>query len=170
MKNKLAPKKVGVIGNNPSPPAKPVCPIDQAMDTALFWLDQEGIKTASKGLGQWAVSDFQSKPAVLKKLGDLKKNGVDVLLVCSDPVVNANVRHLIEAAHDPTMQMKTMHEFREPVDKSGGDQCYGPNFTSLFIQAAGIVNQINAQLTSRSPSAAAGTISVQTAQSYDKVP
>jgi hypothetical protein len=166
MKNQLAPTKVGVIGNNP--PGALLCPIDQAMDNALFWLNQEGIKTASKNLGQWAASDFQSKQAVLTKLASLKANGVDVLWVCSDPIVNSNAGYLIAAAHDPQMKMKTMHEFREPVDKHGGDQCYGPNFLSLFSQAAGIVNKIQ-QSTSKSP-LAAGSIDVQIPQSYDKVP
>jgi hypothetical protein len=114
------------------------------MNAALKALDDAKIQKAAKTLGQWAASDFQNKQACLAALNRLKKadKEVDVLLVCSDPVVSANVHHLIRAAHDPSMNMKTMHEFREHVDHDGGDQCYGPNFPQLFNRAAWYVYQI----------------------------
>jgi hypothetical protein len=138
LNKKTNPKLVGVIGNDP--PANPVCPIDGAIDQARTAL---GAKAAPKKLGQWSPSDFQSVAAVTAKLGPLKAAGVDVLLVCSDPVVAANVDNIINAAHDPKMNMKTMHEFQEPVTGSHhGDHCYGPNFASLFSQAAWYVYDI----------------------------
>jgi ABC-type uncharacterized transport system substrate-binding protein len=134
--NKMKPKMVGVIGNDP--PANPVCPIDPAIDQARTAL---GAAAAPKNLGQWSPSDFQSVQAVSTKLGPLKALGVDVLLVCSDPVAAANVDNVIDAAHN--MKMKTTHEFKEPVIGSHhGDHCYGPNFPQLFSQAAWYVYQI----------------------------
>jgi ABC transporter substrate binding protein len=172
MKGKLGPiNKVGVIGNNPRD--APLCPIDQAMDKALYWLNQEGISAASKDLGQWSPDDFQSKQAVLTALGPLKADGVDRLLVCSDPVVSAKVRNVIEAAHDPQMRMKTMHEFREHVDHPNyGDQCYGPSFQGLFTQAGSIVNQIRTLSSSMPWGVAAATINVYQPLpgTYDEVP
>jgi hypothetical protein len=166
MKNKLAPTKVGVIGNNPL--GATLCPIDHAMDKALYWLGQKGIAAASKDLGRWVPGDFQSKDNVLEKLAPLKADGVDVLLVCSDPVVSANVRYITQAAHDPQMKMKTMHEFREHVDPPNyGNQCYGPSFTGLFTQAASIVNQIGVLA---QPGVAAGNIDVQPPNAWDEVP
>jgi hypothetical protein len=50
------------------------------------------------------------------------------------------VRYLIPAAHE--LEMKTMHEFREPVDQHNGDQSHGPSFAALFIKAADMVDQI----------------------------
>jgi putative tryptophan/tyrosine transport system substrate-binding protein len=162
MKNKLAPiKKVVVIGNNP--PNEPLCAIDEAMDKALYWLNYEQIAAVGKAQGRWAASDFQSKQAVLAKLAPLAEDGVlNRVLVCSDPVVSANVRYVIAAAHD--LGMKTMHEFREHVDAPNyGDQCYGASFQGLFEQAAGIVDKI---LGGTAPSA----IPVQRPQAYDEVP
>ena len=139
MQTKLQPTRVGVIGNNPV--GNPVCPIDEAMDQALIALNNANITAAPKTLGQWSPSDFQSVQAVSTKLGPLKALGVDVLLVCSDPVAAANVDNVIDAAHN--MKMKTTHEFKEPVIGSHhGDHCYGPNFPQLFSQAAWYVYQI----------------------------
>ena len=164
MKNKLAPqKKVLVVGNNP--PATPLCVIDHAMDKALYWLDQAGIARATKDEGRWASGDFLSVDNVKQKLTPLKDE-VDVLLVCSDPVVSANVSNLIQAAHD--LKMKTMHEFREHVDHpNNGNQCYGPSFKGLFTQAAIIVNQIGIL---HQPGVAAGNIDVQLPGAYDEIP
>jgi hypothetical protein len=132
---------------------------------ALHWLDQEKIARATKDKGQWAASDFQSKQAVLGKLGPLKAadDKIDRVLVCSDPVVSAKVKYLIDAAHD--LGMKTMHEFREhAAAPNNGDQSYGPSFPGLFAQAAGLVGAI--RLRSVAPSA----IGVQRPQTYDLFP
>jgi ABC transporter substrate binding protein len=166
LKTKLGPNKVGVIGNNPPPPAGPLSPIEKAMKNALTELNNAHIPTTHKVLGQWAAGDFQSKAACLAKLAPLKADGVDVLLVCSDPVVSANVDYLIAAAHDPQMKMKTMHEFREHVDHPhNGNQCYGPNFPRLFSQAASFVYQILQNHTDP------GTLAVyKPSPPYDQVP
>ena len=158
MKTKLgSKKKILVVGHNP--PGRPQPVIDQAMNKALNELGAQGIA------GQWDADDFRTVGDVLKKLTDLK-DVVDVIFVCSDPVVSANVGNLIQAAH--SLHMKTMHEFREHVDApKNGDQCYGPSFQGLFKQAAGIVNQIGI---SAQPGVAAGATVVQTPTSYDQVP
>lgn len=160
MGKKLPPKKkVLVVGHNP--PGKPLCVIDNAMKKALNELGAQGIP------GQWLADDFRTVANVKAKLTPLQGE-VDVLLVCSDPVVNANVSNLITAAR--SLNMRTMHEFREPVDlppPNNGNQCYGPSFVGLFTQAAAIVNQIGIVA---QPGIAAGALVVQTPNSYDEVP
>ena len=146
-----------VVGHNP--PGKPVCVIDHAMNKALNELGAQGIA------GQWQADDFKTVANAKAKLTPLQ-NQVDVVLVCSDPVVSANVSHLIQAAH--SLGMTTMHEFREHVDPpNNGNQCYGPSFVGLFTQAATIVNQIGI---AAQPAVAAGAMVVQTPMSYDEVP
>jgi ABC-type uncharacterized transport system substrate-binding protein len=158
MKRKLpTKKKVLVVGHNP--PGKPLCVIDHAMKKALSELGTQGIA------GQWQADDFKTVANVKAKLTPLQDQ-VDVLLVCSDPVVSANVSNLIQAAH--SLKMRTMHEFREHVDPpNNGNQCYGPSFVGLFTQAATIVNQIGI---AAQPGIAAGALVVQTPNSYDEVP
>ncbi len=158
MKKKLSPKKkVLVVGHNP--PGKPLCVIDHAMNKALNELGAQGIA------GQWQADDFKTVANVQAKLTPLQ-NDVDVLLVCSDPVVSANVGNLIQAAH--SLHMRTMHEFREHVDPpNNGNQCYGPSFQGLFTQAASIVNQIGVLA---QPGIAAGNIDVQLPNAWDEVP
>ena len=140
MQTTLQPTKVGVIGNNPV--GKPVCPIDEVMDQALTALKNANIPTAPKALGQWSASDFQSVQAVQNKLVALKQIGVDVLLVCSDPVVSANGANVVKAARSFAPPMRTMHEFQEHVDLHDGDQSYGSDFQDLFIQAVVFVDKI----------------------------
>ena len=125
MKNKLPPRKIVlVVGNNPPAPGT-LCAIDHAMDKALDLLRQARIATATKDKGRWSPSDFLSVDNVKAKLTPLRDE-VDVLWVCSDPVVSANVNYLIHAAR--ALGMRTMHEFREHVDApNNGHQCYGPS-------------------------------------------
>jgi hypothetical protein len=163
LKTSMKPTKVGVIGNDP--PANPVCPIDAAINQAFIALGSANINipyALPKNLGQWSPSDFQSVGAVSAKLGPLKAQGVDVLLVCSDPVVAVNVDNVINAAHQ--MNMKTMHEFKEPVTGSHhGDHCYGPNFPLLFSQAAWYVYHI------LSNDADPSTLAIYLPSQYDQV-
>jgi putative tryptophan/tyrosine transport system substrate-binding protein len=133
MRTKMHPTKVGVIGNdNPQ-----VCPIDSALNLAWSRIQNAGIPAV---LRQLRPTDFQSSQTIKTALTPLQQQGVDVLLVCSDPLVSANVHDLIQAAHD--LGMRTMHEFREPVDHHGGNRSHGPSFTGLFSKAADMVDQI----------------------------
>jgi putative tryptophan/tyrosine transport system substrate-binding protein len=133
MRTKLQPTKVGVIGNdNPQ-----VCPIDSALNLAWSRVRQAGIPAV---LGQLRPTDFESSQTIKAALTPLQQEGVDVLLVCSDPLLSAHVHDLIQAAHD--LGMRTMHEFREPVDHHGGDRSHGPSFKELFRKAADMVDQI----------------------------
>jgi putative tryptophan/tyrosine transport system substrate-binding protein len=125
-----AKKKIGVIGNdNPT-----VCPIDSAL--SLAW---KNVPANTAVLIKLQPTDFQSRQSIQAALTQYQ-NDVDVLLVCSDPLVSANVAYLIQAAHN--LGMKTMHEFREPKEDHGGDGYYGPSFKDLFIMAADMVDQI----------------------------
>jgi putative tryptophan/tyrosine transport system substrate-binding protein len=129
---KMQPKKgVGVVGKDDPT----VCPIDSALDLALSSLGKAGIHAVPVRL---RPTDFQSSQ--IQTALTPFQNDVDVLLVCSDPLVSANVQYLIPAAHE--LAMKTMHEFREPVDQHLGDRSHGPSFTGLFITAADMVDQI----------------------------
>jgi putative tryptophan/tyrosine transport system substrate-binding protein len=131
---KMHPKKgVGVVGKDDPT----VCPIDSAVDLALSSLEKAGIDAVPVRL---RPTDFQS--GQIKTALTPFDNDVDVLLVCSDPLVSANVKYLIEAAHSFDPPMQTMHEFREPLDQHGGDRSHGPSFTGLFIKAADMVDQI----------------------------
>lgn len=133
MLTKMHPAKVGVIGNdNPQ-----VCPIDSALNLAWSRVQNAGIPAV---LRQLQPTDFQSSQTIKTALTPLQQQGVDVLLVCSDPLVSASVHDLIQAAHD--LGMRTMHEFREPVDNHGGNRSHGPSFTGLFSKAADMVDQI----------------------------
>jgi putative tryptophan/tyrosine transport system substrate-binding protein len=136
MLTKMHPKptKVGVIGiDNP-----PACPIDSALILAWSRIQNQPIPAV---LWPLRPTDVQSRGAIKAALTQLRQQeGVDVLLVCSDPLVSANMGDLIQAAQDVGMQ--TMHEFREPVDQHHGDRSHGPSFSDLFIKAADMVDQI----------------------------
>jgi putative ABC transport system substrate-binding protein len=136
MRNRLNPTKVGIIGNN-----NPVIfPINAAIDLAWNALSSAGVAVAPKSLGYFAPSDFQSLQTIRAKLLPLQQDRVDVLLVCSDPLLTANARNLIRAAH--SLGMRTMHEIRESHANHGGNQTYGPSFQNLFVKAAEKVDQI----------------------------
>lgn len=133
MRTKMQPTKVGVVGNdNPQ-----VCPIDSALNLAWSRIQNAGIPAV---LRQLRPTDFQTSQTIKAALTPLQQQGVDVLLVCSDPLLSANAHNLIQAAHD--LGMRTMHEFREHVDQHGGNRSYGPSFTGLFSKAADMVDQI----------------------------
>jgi putative tryptophan/tyrosine transport system substrate-binding protein len=154
MRSKLNPTKVGVIGNN-NPPVRP---IDSALNLALSRLEHAGMPAV---VGHLRPTDFQSSQTIKTALTPLRQQGVDVLLVCSDPLVSANARNLIQAAHD--LGMRTMHEFREHVDVHGGDRSFGPSFKELFGKAADMVDQI---LGGKHP----GDIPVYQPSTFEEVP
>jgi putative ABC transport system substrate-binding protein len=133
MRTRLNPKKVGVIGNN----NPPVHPIGKALDLVARRLQEEGIPAV---VGHLRPTDFQTSQTIKAALTPLQQQGVDVLLVCSDPLLSANAHNLIQAAHE--LGMRTMHEFREHVDTHGGDRSFGPSFKGLFSKAADMVDQI----------------------------
>jgi putative tryptophan/tyrosine transport system substrate-binding protein len=133
MRTKLNPTKVGVIGNN----NPPVDPIDSALNLAARRLQHVDMPSV---VGHLRPTDFQNSQTIKEALTPLRQQGVDVLLVCSDPLLSANAGNLIQAAHD--LGMRTMHEFREHVDVHGGDRSFGPSFEGLFSKAADMVDQI----------------------------
>jgi hypothetical protein len=123
---------VGVIGY-------PLRPIDKAIDAAVNALTTKGIPVFTPTyLGYLAPSDFASVATIEARLQLLA--GVDVLYVCSDPLLRSNATNLVRAAHN--LKMKTMHEFSEWKTAHGGDDWYGPNFTDLFSHAADAVDRI----------------------------
>jgi putative tryptophan/tyrosine transport system substrate-binding protein len=130
---KLNPTMVGVIGNN----NPPVPPIDSALKLAARRLQNTNMPYV---VGHLRPTDFQSSQSMKDALAPLRQQGVDVLLICSDPLLSANAHNLIQAAHD--LGMRTMHEFREHVDVHGGDRSFGPSFKALFGKAADMVDQI----------------------------
>jgi ABC-type uncharacterized transport system substrate-binding protein len=133
MKNKLTPTKVAVIGY-------PIRPIDKAINVAVNACQAQNISVATPpSVGYFALSDLQTVQTIQTKLNTLKQQGVDVLLVCSEPVFRSNATNLITAAQN--LGMRTMHEFREWHD-NGGDQSFGPSFTRLFTKAADMANQL----------------------------
>lgn len=132
--NKFKPKPtmVGVVGY-------PLRPIDKAIDVAVNALITQGIPVFTPTyLGYLAPSDFASVATIQARLQLLA--GVDVLYVCSDPLLRSNASNLVKAAHN--LKMKTMHEFSEWKTAHGGDDWYGPDFTDLFSRAADAVDQI----------------------------
>jgi putative tryptophan/tyrosine transport system substrate-binding protein len=133
MRTRLHPTMVGVIGNN-----NPlVHPIDSALNLAARRLQHANVHYVVCHL---RPSDFQSRQSMKDALARLRQQGVDVLLICSDPLLSANAHNLIQAAHD--LGMRTMHEFREQVEVHGGDRSFGPSFKTLFGKAADMVDQI----------------------------
>jgi ABC-type uncharacterized transport system substrate-binding protein len=134
MKKKLKPTKVGIIGNNS------VLPVNEAIDLAWDKLTQAGTLVAAKQLGYFMKQDLDTDADITAKLQTLKDDGVDVLLVISDPLLTTKMTKIVTAAKK--LKMKTMHEYREAHSHHNGDQTYGPSFTDLFEKAAGMVDQI----------------------------
>jgi putative tryptophan/tyrosine transport system substrate-binding protein len=132
-RTKLNPTMVGVVGNN----NPKVHPIDSALNLAARRLGHANMRYVEIHL---RPADFQSSQSMKKALAPFREQGVDVLLICSDPLLSANAHNLIDAAHD--LGMRTMHEFREHVDVHGGDGSFGPSFKALFGKAADMVDQI----------------------------
>jgi putative tryptophan/tyrosine transport system substrate-binding protein len=132
-RTKLNPTMVGVVGNN----NPKVHPIDSALNLAARRLGHASMRYVEIHL---RPTDFQSSESMKKALAPFREQGVDVLLICSDPLLSANAHNLIDAAHD--LGMRTMHEFREHVDVHGGDGSFGPSFKALFGKAADMVDQI----------------------------
>ena len=133
MINKLNPRKVGIIGNADSAPVK------KAID--LVWAKLDGATpVATKDKGYFTPSDFKDRAAIKAKLKPLHDENVDVLYVCSDPLLTARLDVLTDVAkHDFQPKMKTMHEIKE---RQGGDQTYGTDFEALFEKAAEFADKI----------------------------
>jgi ABC-type uncharacterized transport system substrate-binding protein len=103
-------KKIGVVGNdNPT-----VCPIESTLKLVPMRVAAIPIKLQP--------SDFKSLQNIQAALAQYQ-NQLDVLLVCSDPLLSANVDDFIQAAHN--LKMKTVHEFEEPKVDHGGDDASG---------------------------------------------
>jgi len=134
MLKKLKPTKVGIIGNNS------VVPVNVAIDFAWDYLSKAGSLVAAKQLGYFTKQDLDTDADIAAKLQILKDDGVDVLLVISDPLLTTKTSNIVSAAK--TLKMKTMHEYREANTHHNGHQTYGPSFTALFEKAAGMVDQI----------------------------
>jgi putative ABC transport system substrate-binding protein len=128
----LKPQKaVAVAGNSY------VTPVKAAMDYAVA--KNMGVPVYAASFTQ--ATDFQDEPTIQGKLNPAAgKPTADVVLVCSDPLMRTHGTIFVKAAHD--MNMRTMHEFAEWHGNHGGNLCFGPNFTTLFQDAAGYVDQI----------------------------
>lgn len=131
MLEKLTPTKVGIIGNNS------VLPVNEAIDFAWDYLTQGGHLVAAKQLGYFMKQDLDD---IAAKLQTLKDDGVDVLLVISDPLLTSRMSDIVSEAK--TLKMKTMHEYKEGNTIHKGHHTYGPCFTNLFKKAAGMADQI----------------------------
>jgi len=136
MNERLNPTAVGVVGNDAVPPVK------TAMKNVVTLLGSLPIKKIDAFPLSLQQSDLQNVSTIQAKLATLR-NDVDVLYVCSDPLLRTHGDHVVTAAHGqhPWRNFKTMHEFGEWHTKHGGDLCYGPDFTQLFVKAAEFVNQ-----------------------------
>jgi|SRR5947207_6537701 len=128
----LAPESaVAVVGNYT------VAPVKAAMDYAVG--QDMGVPVYSAFFTQ--PTDFQDESTIQGKLNPPEGTPTaDVLPVCSDPLMRTYGTIFVRAAHD--VNMKTMHEFAEWHGNHRGDLCYGPDFTTLFQNAAGYVDQI----------------------------
>jgi ABC-type uncharacterized transport system substrate-binding protein len=73
-------------------------------------------------------------------ISSLKQQTVHSLYVCSDLWITANAKALNQSAH--AAQMKTMFEFKEINQNSGGDDFDPKSWQSLFETAADYVDQI----------------------------
>lgn len=132
----LNPTGVAIVGNDTVPP------VQWAMNQPLQLIPQmlNGIPAYLAPFRQ--QSDLQNPPTIRNKLNSYlpNPNTVNVVYVCSDPLLRTHGGHFVTAAHSAP-RLNTMHEFCEWYTKHGGDLCYGPDFTQLFIKAAGFVDQ-----------------------------
>ncbi len=131
--SQLNPTEVGIVGNASVPP------VSAAMNDALGLIPQ--LHKVQAHLLPIGEQDLRDVPTIRTKLSSLAAN-VDVLYVCSDPLMRTHGHDFVTAAHGGARQFMTMHEFAEWNTKHGGDLCYGPDFQQLFIKAAGYVDQI----------------------------
>ena len=124
---KLNPVKVGIIGNVDS------APVRKAID--LVWAELDGATpVATRRKGYFRPSDLTDRAAIMAKLKPLHDEGVDVLYVCSDPLLTSRLDILTDVAkHEFQPKMKTMHEIKE---RRGGDQTFGTDFEALFAKAS----------------------------------
>jgi len=130
---KLNPRKVGIIGNATSAPVK------KAID--LVWAALDGATPiATKSKGYFQPADFKTRDTIKAKLQHLHGEGVDVLYVCSDPLLTSHLDDLTDVAKQD-FGMKTMHEIKASRGH-GGDQLYGLDFEALFVKAAEHANRI----------------------------
>jgi hypothetical protein len=70
---------------------------------------------------------------------------VKSIYVCSDPYLTVNSRALNDAAHNTTQgspYINTMFEFKEHMNKHGGDAWFGSDFDELFEKAAHYAHEI----------------------------
>jgi putative ABC transport system substrate-binding protein len=123
----LSPIVVGVIGND-------------TVSTAKLEM-----RIAMQAASDFGLTAFQGNPIrtaadIPTVINDLKTKGVNVLFVCSDPVITTNADILNQIAK--TANMGTMHAFREYVDDHHGLLFYGPSFQDMFKGAAVFVDQI----------------------------
>jgi hypothetical protein len=127
------PTAVGIVGNDTVPP------VGWAMHQALGWIPQI-LKVPAYLVPFREQSDLKDAPTIRNKLNSSLPNTVNALYVCSDPLLRTHGGDFVTAAHGAP-KMNTMHEFCEWHTKQGGDLCYGPDFTQLFIKAARFVDQ-----------------------------
>lgn len=116
---------VGAIGN---------------MNYSNVKLEMKAVKDQASNFG------FKYSPGPLRTLREirptikrLKKKGVNVIFVCTDPLLTTNADILNEWAL--LENVATMHAFRENCGKEGL-MFWGPVFPDMFTRAADFVNMI----------------------------
>jgi putative ABC transport system substrate-binding protein len=100
------------------------------------------------------------------RIQNLRTAGVNVLYVCSDPVITSNA-DAIASACKTGAPIETMHQFREYRQNHGGTWSYGASFTEMFAKAADYVDQI---LRAPNPAQFAGTLPVFEPNTVESVP
>ncbi len=128
-----APTGVGIVGNDTVPP------VAWAMHQALGWIP-EILHVQAYLVPFRQPSDLQDAATIRNKLNSSLPNGVNTLYVCSDPLLRTHGHDFIAAAHGAP-RLNTMHEFGDWVNVHHGDRAFGPDFTKLFITAAGFVQE-----------------------------
>jgi len=99
----------------------------------------EQTKAAAHTLALDAATFEIRQPADIAPAFEALKDRADAVYVVPDPLVNASaIRINILAA---AARLPTSHGFRELVE-DGGLMSYGPDFTDLFVRAAGYVDKI----------------------------
>ena len=99
----------------------------------------EQTKAAAHTLALDAATFEIRQPADIASAFEALKDRADAVYVVPDPLVNASaIRINILAA---AARLPTSHGFRELVE-DGGLMSYGPDFTDLFVRAAGYVDKI----------------------------
>ena len=121
----LVEMHVGVIGN---------------VNYSNVKLEMKAVKDHALNLGfKYTSGPLRTLRDIRPTIKRLKKKGVNVLFVCTDPLITTNADILNEWAL--LENLGTMHAFRENHGK-GGLMFWGPVFPDMFKRAADFVDMI----------------------------